>query len=170
VAGCVVPLADTVKLLGVTIDRRLSFDEHVQNVCKSAYYHILALKHIRSSLSTDMAKTVASALVILDSITPTPCCTTLVQGICRNYSEFRTRSSASLHTQNVLSIFTLYFNNYTGFQSITISTTRWRHWRIKCGQLEVQHTYFHQSATMLQPEIHDHPHNICSTCPSSGRR
>jgi hypothetical protein len=63
VAGCVVPLADTVKLLGVTIDRRLTFDEHVQNVCKSAYYHIRALKHIRSSLSTDMAKTVASALV-----------------------------------------------------------------------------------------------------------
>jgi len=63
VAGSIVPLTDTVKLLGVTIDRHLTFDSHVQNVCKSAYYHIRALKHIRSSLSTDMAKTVASALV-----------------------------------------------------------------------------------------------------------
>ena len=63
VADCVVPLTDTVKLLGMTIDRHLTFDSHVQYVCKSAFYHIRALKHIRSSLSTDMAKTVASALV-----------------------------------------------------------------------------------------------------------
>ena len=32
-------------------------------VCKSANYHIRAIRHIRSSLTTDMAKTVASALV-----------------------------------------------------------------------------------------------------------
>ena len=137
---------------------------------KSAYYHIRALKHIRSSLSADMAKTVASALVNIDSITPTPYCITLVQGICRNYSEFRTHSPASLHTRNVSSIFTLHFTNYTGFRSTAVSTTRLLHWRIKYGQREVQHTYFHQSVTMLQPEIYDHPHNICSTCPPSGRR
>jgi len=63
VAGSIVLLTDTVKLLSVTIDSHLTFDSHVQNVCKSAYYHIQALNHIRSSLSTDMAKTVASALV-----------------------------------------------------------------------------------------------------------
>ena len=65
VAGCVVPLNDTIKLLGVTIDHDLTFDAHVHNVCKSAYYRIRAVKHIRLSLSTDMAKTVASALVNL---------------------------------------------------------------------------------------------------------
>jgi len=63
VAGRVVPFADAVKILDVTIDNHLKFDQHVQNVCKSAYYHIRALKHIRSSLSSDMARTVASALV-----------------------------------------------------------------------------------------------------------
>jgi len=63
VAGSIVPLTDTVKLLGVKIDHYLIFDSRVQNICKSAYYHIWALKHIRSSLNTDMAKTVASALV-----------------------------------------------------------------------------------------------------------
>jgi len=60
VAGCVVQFADAVKILGVTIDQ---FDQHVQNVCKSAYYHICALKRIRSSLSSDMARTVVSELV-----------------------------------------------------------------------------------------------------------
>jgi len=63
VAGCIVPLTDTVKLLCVTIYRHLTFDSHVKNVCNTVYYHIRAFKHIRSSLSTDMAKTVASALV-----------------------------------------------------------------------------------------------------------
>jgi hypothetical protein len=63
VASCVVPISDAIKILGVTIDRHLTFDKHVQNVCKSSFYHIRALKHIRSSLTTDMAKTVACALV-----------------------------------------------------------------------------------------------------------
>jgi len=45
VAGSIVPLTDTVKLLGVTIDHHLTFDSHVQNVCKSAYYHIWAEAH-----------------------------------------------------------------------------------------------------------------------------
>jgi hypothetical protein len=63
VAGCVVPFTNSVKILGVTLDRHLTFNVHVQNVCKSAHYHIRALKHIRSSLTSDMAKTVACALV-----------------------------------------------------------------------------------------------------------
>jgi hypothetical protein len=63
VAGCPVPLSDEVKILGVTLDRHLTFSNHVQNVCKSAQYHTRALKHIQSSLTMGMAKTVACALV-----------------------------------------------------------------------------------------------------------
>ena len=63
VAGCSIPLAVSVKILGVTLDRHLTFSDHVQNVCKSANYHTRALRHIRSSLTTDMARTVACALV-----------------------------------------------------------------------------------------------------------
>ena len=63
VAGCSVPLSDNVKILGVTLDRHLTFNKHVQNVCKSAHYHTRALRHIRSSLTLDMARTVACALV-----------------------------------------------------------------------------------------------------------
>ena len=36
VAGCVLPLADTAKLLGVTKDRHLTFDAHVQQATKQA--------------------------------------------------------------------------------------------------------------------------------------
>jgi len=63
VAGCPVPVSDKVKILGVTLDRHLTFSNHVQNVCKSAQFHTRALRHIRSSLTMDMAKTVACALV-----------------------------------------------------------------------------------------------------------
>ena len=63
VTGCVMPLTDTIKILGVTIDHRLTFNTHIQNICKSSYYHIRALKHIRSSLTIDVARNVACALV-----------------------------------------------------------------------------------------------------------
>jgi hypothetical protein len=39
-----------VKSLGVTLDRQLSFDQHVDNVCKACYFHIRALRHVRDSL------------------------------------------------------------------------------------------------------------------------
>ena len=38
-------------------------NNHVNAVCKSIHYHIRALRHIRSSISEDMAKMVACALV-----------------------------------------------------------------------------------------------------------
>jgi len=53
------PFTDAVKILGVTLGQHLTFNSHVQNICKSSYYHIRALKHIRSSLTLDMARTVA---------------------------------------------------------------------------------------------------------------
>ena len=42
---------------------RMTFDEHVRNVCKASYYHIRGLWHIRAALSKDTACVVASAIV-----------------------------------------------------------------------------------------------------------
>ena len=55
--------SDCVKCLGVSIDCTLSFNQHVNNVCKSAYYHVKALRHTRKLLTDDAAKTVACAMV-----------------------------------------------------------------------------------------------------------
>ena len=63
VAGAIVPLTDNVKILGVVLDRHLNLTTHVQSVCKSVNYHIQAFRHIRTLLTTDMARTVACALV-----------------------------------------------------------------------------------------------------------
>ena len=63
VAGTVVPLSDTLKTLGILLDKRLSMDTHVAAVCKSAYFHTRALRHIRPLLSDDMAKSIAISVV-----------------------------------------------------------------------------------------------------------
>jgi len=63
VAGSQIPLTDHVKILGVKLDKNLSMNNHVNAVCKSVHYHIRALRHIRSSISKDMAKMIASVLV-----------------------------------------------------------------------------------------------------------
>ena len=58
-----ISLADHIKVLGITLDKHLTFDDHVNLVSKSAFYHIQVMRHIRSALTENMAKTVACAVV-----------------------------------------------------------------------------------------------------------
>ena len=61
VAGAITSITDSVKLLGVTIDKQLvlTFNTHILNVCEASYYHIRALKHIRSFLTEDVVRSIA---------------------------------------------------------------------------------------------------------------
>ena len=63
VAGSPIKLQTSIKNLGVYLDSRLSFDKQISEICKASYFHIRALRHIRSSLTTEAAKTIASAIV-----------------------------------------------------------------------------------------------------------
>jgi len=63
VSGSAVQLADHTKLLGVTLDNSLSFHKHVSLVSQSCFFHIKALRHIRTCLDTQTASTIAHALV-----------------------------------------------------------------------------------------------------------
>jgi len=58
-----VQFADSVKLLGVTLDSSLSFDRHVSDVVRGCNYHLRAFKHIRPRLTIDTAKLVACSLI-----------------------------------------------------------------------------------------------------------
>src|SRR6218665_54343 len=62
-AGTAVPLSDTVKTLGVTLDSKLTFRPRITNLCKSCFYHIRAIRHMRSALTKDMSQTIACSLV-----------------------------------------------------------------------------------------------------------
>ena len=53
----------TLRSLGVTLDRQLSFDQHVTDTCRKCYFHIRAFRHVRNSLPDDVAKSVACGIV-----------------------------------------------------------------------------------------------------------
>ena len=62
-AGALVSFADSLKLLGVTLDSSLSLDRHVSDVVRSCNYHIRALRHIRKRLTPEAARIAACAIV-----------------------------------------------------------------------------------------------------------
>ena len=55
---------DMIRLRSCKIYDRLSFDEHVSNVCRSSYYHMKALRHIRHSSLNENSTTIAESIVI----------------------------------------------------------------------------------------------------------
>jgi hypothetical protein len=63
VADSVVALSDKVRILGVTLDSHLTMDCYVNEICRSAFCHIRAIKHIRSAITEDVAETIAASFV-----------------------------------------------------------------------------------------------------------
>jgi len=159
-AGCIVPPTDTVNtiILGVTIDRHLTFDSHYfTERMSSAYYHIRSLKHIRSCLPIDMAKTVASALVnsrlhYANSILYNTSSVNMLklQRVQNSLARVVTYKKRVEHIHPVL------HQLHTGFRST------------KYGQREVQHTY--SAVSDYVPARYGLQCNICSTCLPSERR
>jgi len=58
-----VPISDYITTLGVTLDSNLTLNKHISSVCKSAYYSIKTLRHIRPVLTCDKARAVAASLI-----------------------------------------------------------------------------------------------------------
>ena len=52
-----------VVLLGITIDNLLIFNEHIDNLCRTANYKLLALRGIRKYLSLEKAKLLCNAFI-----------------------------------------------------------------------------------------------------------
>ena len=51
------------KLLGITIDNILTFNEHINNLCRSASYKLHALLRTRKLLCQDQAKLLYNAFI-----------------------------------------------------------------------------------------------------------
>ena len=64
VAGVDLPIADSIKVFGVTLDRRLTLDNHVSAVARSCNYHARAIRHVRHLLTVDIAQTLACSLIL----------------------------------------------------------------------------------------------------------
>ena len=63
VAGSPIAYSVQLKSLGVTLDTKLSFDQHVGNIVKASNFNIRALRHIRPMLDRTVANTVACSIV-----------------------------------------------------------------------------------------------------------
>ena len=59
VVGPPVLLFSNIKNLGVPLKNTLSLINHVSNISKSCYYHILSLRHICPSITEDVSKMIA---------------------------------------------------------------------------------------------------------------
>ena len=55
--------SDTVELLGITIDNKLTFNEHINNLCRNPSYKLYAFRRIRKYLTQDQAKLLYSAFI-----------------------------------------------------------------------------------------------------------
>ena len=53
-----------VLVLGVVLDRRLTFDRHVTAVTRACNYHAWAIRHIRHLLSAEVAATLTCSLIL----------------------------------------------------------------------------------------------------------
>ena len=56
-------LSTSAKNIGVLFDSSLNFRKHIFQTCRACFYHIRDLRRIRKSLSLDLAKQIAVALV-----------------------------------------------------------------------------------------------------------
>ena len=65
IASVKLPVAEEMKVLGVVLDRHLTFEKHVTMVARSCHYHAQAIRHIRHLLSTELASTLARNLILL---------------------------------------------------------------------------------------------------------
>ena len=63
VAGVALPVATTLKSLGVILNQRLTFNEHATAVVKSCNYHARAIRHFRHLLTESVAQTLACSLI-----------------------------------------------------------------------------------------------------------
>ena len=59
----IIECSSSVKLLGVTIDNKLNFDEHVSKLCKKASQKIHALARISNCMSQDKLRIIMSAFI-----------------------------------------------------------------------------------------------------------
>jgi len=64
VADVDLPVADSMLVLGVILDRRLTFDNRALAVARSCNYHARAICHTRHLLTLDLAQTFACNLIL----------------------------------------------------------------------------------------------------------
>jgi len=109
------PLSDSVKLFGVTLEKSLTFKKHANYVAQSCYYHSKALRHIRHCLDTHTASFIGRALISsrLD------CCNSVLYGAPQHVTHKLQRAQNSLARivlqSDSLDTPQLFYGNFIGY-------------------------------------------------------
>ena len=59
-----ITLSDCIKILGVTLNSKMTLTKHISETCRSAYMHIRKIRSIRKFLTDKAVKTVCHSVVI----------------------------------------------------------------------------------------------------------
>jgi len=100
VAGVDLPVAEDMKVLGVVLNRRLTFHRHVSIVARSCNYHAQAIRHIRHLLTTELAQTTLPCSLILSWLTTNYSRKHIVRTIEQRAYDLRRRYDTT-YSQNV---------------------------------------------------------------------
>ena len=63
IGNTTVPFSSSVRSLGVTLDPTLSFQQHISNVCRSAYLELRKISSVRHLLSAEATTTLVCAFI-----------------------------------------------------------------------------------------------------------
>ena len=55
--------ASDVLLLGIAIDKKLTFKQHTENLCRKPQYKLHALRHVRKPLTIEEAKIISNVFI-----------------------------------------------------------------------------------------------------------
>ena len=59
-----IPLSTSTKILGVSLDSKMTLNQHISNTCRSAYYQTRRINSIRQNLTDNAVKTLTQSVVI----------------------------------------------------------------------------------------------------------
>ena len=112
----------TVNNLGVTFDSGNTFTSHITNMCRSCYYHLKDLRHIRKFLIVDTVALLANSMIS----SPLDYCNSLLYGISK-YNVAKLQKIKNPFVELFLDLIELamslpFFRNYTGSLSHTASS------------------------------------------------
>ena len=142
-------MADHVKLLGVTLDNRLSMDKHVNEVNRTCFYHLRALRHTRPVITASDANMIACSVVgsRLD------CSNAVFYGVLsENVNRLqRIQYAGSMHRTKFIVVRTCWYINYTGCLSIIVFTSNLQSSRSLLAHLPPVRTSTHQLPDLCHP-------------------
>ena len=123
------PVGDNMKVLGVMLDRRLTFHKHVSTVARSCNYHAQAIRHIRTCWLRNLHRHWIVVWSCQGLTTAMLCSTALQTKASRSCNGYRTTRLGSYFKSLDDCTPWRYSGSCTGCPFSSGSTTKWPCWR-----------------------------------------